>query len=82
VEPGEFVRVIVRDDGAGMPADVKARAFEPFYTTKAGGMGMGLAIARAIVDAHGGMITAEPADAGARLTFTVPLTTGHSGQLG
>jgi signal transduction histidine kinase/integral membrane sensor domain MASE1 len=80
-EPPGFARVLVHDTGPGFACGVAAQIFEPFYTTKPGGMGMGLAIARAIVEAHGGTIAAEPAERGANLTFTVPLTTGHSGHV-
>jgi len=80
-EPPAAARVQVRDTGGGFAHGVEAQIFEPFYTTKAAGMGMGLAIARAIVDAHGGMLTAEPMDRGAKLTFTVPLTTDEAGRL-
>lgn len=77
-EPPAFARVLVHDTGQGFEPGVAAQIFEPFYTTKPAGMGMGLAIARAIVEAHGGRIESEPADSGATLAFTVPLTTGHS----
>ncbi len=49
----------VHDSGIGMDAAQARRAFDPMFTTKAGGMGLGLAICRAIVDAHGGRIWAE-----------------------
>jgi len=48
--------LVVADDGPGMVPEVLARIFEPFYTTKRNGTGMGLAIAQAIVDAHAGRI--------------------------
>ncbi len=51
------VRLVVRDRGSGMTADVLRRAFEPFYTTKARGTGLGLPICRKIVEAHGGKIS-------------------------
>jgi signal transduction histidine kinase len=55
------VRVTVADTGPGMPPDVAARAFEPFFTTRAsqGGTGLGLAICRRIAGAHGGTIRLE-----------------------
>ncbi len=49
-------RVAIRDHGPGMPAEVQARAFEPFYTTKHRGTGLGLPIARRVVEAHRGSI--------------------------
>jgi C4-dicarboxylate-specific signal transduction histidine kinase len=53
------VRVVVRDEGPGIPAETLPRLFETFYTTKPTGMDMGLAISRSIVEAHGGHIWAE-----------------------
>jgi PAS domain S-box-containing protein len=56
---GSEVIVSVGDDGIGLSDDQLPQIFEPFYTTKPGGMGLGLAICRAIVTAHGGTLTAE-----------------------
>lgn len=68
------VSVTVRDSGDGLPAGNEHRLFERFFTTKPNGMGMGLAISRSIVEAHGGKIWASPApDRGAVLTFTLPV---------
>jgi len=67
------VHVAVRDQGPGIPADELSRVFDTFYTTKASGMGMGLAISRSIVEAHGGRIWAENnPDRGATFAFTIP----------
>ncbi|HSC29649.1 MAG TPA: ATP-binding protein [Vicinamibacterales bacterium] len=53
-----FVRVTVRDSGVGVPESELTRIFEPFVTTKAHGLGMGLAISRSIIESHGGRIWA------------------------
>ena len=67
------VRASVRDEGGGLPADVE-RLFQPFYTTKAQGLGMGLAICRSIVDAHHGRLWAEPhPERGAVFHFELPV---------
>ena len=64
----------VEDNGPGIDADHLGRLFESFFTTKDGGMGMGLPICRSIIEAHGGKITADNASAprGARFSFTLP----------
>jgi PAS domain S-box-containing protein len=67
------VLVAVRDAGTGFKQDTSDRLFSPFYSTKPGGMGMGLSICRSIVEAHGGRVWATSnAGAGATLQFTVP----------
>jgi two-component system sensor kinase FixL len=69
-----FGRVCVRDAGVGIVPGMLDRIFEPFYTTKPQGMGMGLSISRSIVEAHGGRIWAlNNPDGGSTFGFTVPL---------
>ena len=64
----------MRDRGPGLPAGAPSRVFERFYSTKRDGMGMGLAIARSIVEAHAGTLDAENADGGgARFWFRIPV---------
>jgi signal transduction histidine kinase len=64
----------VRDGGPGIPSGAMQRIFEPFFSTKADGMGMGLSIARSIVEAHHGRIVAENnVGRGAMLRVTLPL---------
>jgi signal transduction histidine kinase len=63
----------ISDDGAGMTEEVKAHVFEPFFTTKRNGTGMGLAIAQAIVEAHGGRIDlVSAAGEGTRVSLRLP----------
>jgi len=67
------VRVTVQDSGPGLPPESVDRLFDAFYTTKPGGMGMGLSICRSIVEAHGGQIgAARAAGPGATVQFTLP----------
>ena len=68
-----FVRIAVADNGAGVAPDVAASLFDPFVTTKAKGMGLGLAISRSIVDAHGGRLWHEPGMPGSAFCFTLPV---------
>ena len=68
------VRTSVRDHGVGIPEEMRDRVFDPFFSTKTEGLGMGLAIVRSIVEAHGGTITAANAhDGGARFEFILPV---------
>ena len=68
-----FILIAVTDSGVGLPAEDQPKLFEAFYTTKAEGMGMGLAISRSIVEAHGGRLWATPnADVGATFQFVLP----------
>lgn len=67
------VRVEVRDTGLGLTAESLERIFEPFYTTKAGGMGIGLSICRSIIEAHAGRLWATVCEPrGALFQFTIP----------
>jgi len=67
------VRVGVRDTGPGLSPESLSRLFEPFYTTKPDGMGMGLPICRSIIDAHGGRLWATGCEPrGVLFQFTIP----------
>ena len=71
------VVVVVRDSGVGLNTKSLARLFEPFYTTKPQGMGMGLAICRSIIEAHDGRLWATTnEDRGATFHFTLPIVEG------
>jgi two-component system sensor kinase FixL len=68
-----LVHTMVRDFGPGLSETARLRIFEPFFSTKKGGLGMGLAIARSIVESFGGVLYARNArDGGARFRFTLP----------
>lgn len=67
------IRIAVRDNGPGLSAEQRQRIFDPFFTTKTKGTGLGMAISKRIVEAHGGQIAAGagPAD-GAEILLTLP----------
>jgi len=72
-ESGSHVRFWVRDSGTGIPDALIGKLFEPFVTTKPEGLGLGLPIARTVVDTHGGRIWAENATgSGAMVSFLLP----------
>jgi PAS domain S-box-containing protein len=74
IEP-EGVCVAVRDTGHGLRPESLPRLFEPFYTTKPEGLGLGLSICRSIIEAHGGRLWAIPCEPqGALFQFTIPAT--------
>ena len=69
----DFMRISIEDSGSGISEAVAAQLFQPFVTSKKSGMGIGLAICRTIVEAHGGRIWFEPApDSGTIFHFTLP----------
>jgi two-component system sensor kinase FixL len=70
---GEMVEVAVADSGPGLDEAVAKQLFQPFISTKARGMGLGLSISRSIIDAHGGRLWAVPApQSGVSFQFTLP----------
>ncbi len=68
--------VTIRDFGSGIPADLASQIFEPMFTTKSTGMGMGLAICKSIIEAHDGSLAAISEETGTRFTFSIPLNSG------
>jgi two-component system sensor kinase FixL len=69
----DMVEVAVADTGPGISNEIRPKLFQPFVTSKAHGMGVGLSISRTIIESHGGQLWAEPnAGGGAIFRFTVP----------
>jgi signal transduction histidine kinase len=71
--------ITIEDSGPGMAPDDMSRIFEPFYTTKPQGMGMGLTICRSIVEAHGGRLVAAPSSLGG-LAMQISLPASANGR--
>ena len=71
----EQVRITIADDGIGLSPELAERIFDPFFTTKdaAKGVGLGLPMARAAVEAHGGSLTYTRLPEGSRFTLRLPL---------
>ena len=75
----DAVALQLQDTGSGMPADALPRIFEPLYTTKPGGTGLGLYLVREILTAHEGQVTVESAQGqGTTVTLRLPVTTDDS----
>ena len=79
-EEGDRVRLTVRDAGVGLPPQSLESLFDAFYTTKRGGMGIGLFVSRSIVERHQGRLWAEPNDGGpgAMFSFSIPRGPGSA----
>jgi two-component system sensor kinase FixL len=78
-DKGDVVEVNVRDFGTGLPKDRPDKVFDHFFSTKQKGMGMGLAIVRSIIEAHGGTIVGENApDRGATMMVRLPAVRGQT----
>ncbi|WP_146188296.1 CheR family methyltransferase [Methylosinus sporium] len=81
-DEGDMIRIDVADTGPGVSEKVKASLFDPFVTTKARGIGVGLSISRSIVEAHYGKIWAESnPKGGAIFSFTLPLAKTDAGSV-
>jgi len=73
-EGGNHVRLSVEDNGVGFEPDSAESLFDAFYTTKHGGMGIGLSVSRSIIEGHHGRLWAAPKDGpGATFAFSIPL---------
>ncbi|MBN1769643.1 MAG: HAMP domain-containing histidine kinase [Deltaproteobacteria bacterium] len=76
---GDRLRLDVFDEGPGLPTDDVERIFDPFFSTKASGVGLGLALCRQIARRHGGELTAEPAPGGVGACFRLEVPVGEDG---
>lgn len=77
--PNGTIEVVVRDHGHGISAESEERLFDPFYTTKPQGLGLGLSISRSIIESHGGRLwVATDRKDGAAFHFTLPRSEGSS----
>jgi CheY-like chemotaxis protein len=79
LEPGDYVSLVVSDNGTGMPDEVAAQVFEPFFTTKAvtQGSGLGLTVVQDIVNEHGGHVTlSSAAGVGTAVRMYLPVSRG------
>jgi signal transduction histidine kinase len=71
-EKNGFLEMEIADTGIGIPPEIKDKIFEPLFTTKAKGIGLGLAVSKSIVDRHGGYIEVE-SKVGEGTTFNIKL---------
>lgn len=76
---GGAVAVRVIDQGAGIPADVRDKLFDPFITSKPGGSGLGLAVVHRSVEAHGGFVHVDSSARGSRFTVVLPKSAAFKG---
>jgi two-component system, LuxR family, sensor kinase FixL len=78
--PAPWCRVTIRDQGPGIPSDIRDKIFVPFFTTKSRGTGLGLPTAKRLIEAHHGTISIDcPPGGGTRVTVQLPLATSPSG---
>ena len=67
-----MIEISIQDNGPGIPPDVRPEVFEAFFTTKTKGTGLGMAIARRIIEAHGGELNLGDTDGGAQFVIRLP----------
>ena len=72
-QDAQFVTISVTDNGPGISEEMADQLFRPFATSKPRGMGLGLAISRSIVEAHGGRLAFEAVNGGCVFQFTLPV---------
>jgi len=77
---GRWARIVVADSGPGVPPGSEETIFAPFHTTKERGTGLGLAVARAAVAAHGGTLAVRPGQGGATFVITLPARAGGAAE--
>jgi signal transduction histidine kinase len=70
----DFVEISLKDNGTGIPVELREKVFDTFYTTRADGLGLGLAFSRLYIEQHGGRIWCHPeSDSGCDMRFTLPI---------
>lgn len=74
IPPGTYLRIDVQDAGPGIPEQLRGRVFDPYFTTRSGGTGLGLATCHSIVARHGGRIECLPCPQGALFRLLLPAT--------
>jgi PAS domain S-box-containing protein len=81
IDPGRYVRISIRDGGAGIPKEQIGKVFDPYFTTKQTGCGLGLATVYSIVKRHGGQITVESEPGkGTTFSFCLPAAANEAAQ--
>jgi len=69
---GDLIHLCVTDNGPGIPENLQARAFEPFFTTRPQGTGLGLSVVKAVAEAHGGDVSLATSKLGSCFTIQLP----------
>ncbi len=78
---GELIHLCVTDDGPGIRDDIKGKLFEPFFTTRPQGTGLGLSVVNAVAAAHGGNVSMTTSDLGTCFTIQLPTDRAGTGDL-